>query len=82
MLRQGAPPLCVNLLSRRRVMTVSGNLKSVHFVAASRLPGRWLGYAGLALGLRPSDNYGYLLRSSPASNPTYPSPSPRVLGAT
>ncbi len=81
MLHQGAPPLCVSLLSSGREMSVSGSLGSVHFVTASRLPGRWLGNAGLALGLRPRDSYGYLLGSSPASNATYPSSSPRVLGA-
>ncbi len=52
MLHQGAPPLCVSLLSSGREMSVSGSLESVHFVTASRLPGRWLGNAGLALGLQ------------------------------
>ncbi len=31
------------------------------------------------LGLRPSDSYGYPLRSRPASRLAYPSPSSRVL---
>ncbi len=52
MLHQGAPPLCVSLLSSGREKSVSGSLESVHFVTASRLPGRWLGNAGLALGLQ------------------------------
>ncbi len=77
---QGASPLVFNLwraMQKRNFLGGTSAMqscflgKSIRALTPACVPGH---------GLRPSDSYGYPLRSSPASRLAYPSPSSRVLG--